>query len=211
MAEPALLSTNCWWRSLFNILLDYPNWADQPTSLLHDHDDIAPFTFRSSSCYNMPPLTRRCVRAFLCLFVLICISLTHLHLHHQPQPHQQLLPNNPPPYFHEQSYLSTSKCIGAVSHADVRFARPLNTTELHTSLQHLIHSFTQLMDTHHLTFWLAHGTLIGYHFSGKMLPWNTDLDVQVTASTMRILAKEKNATWYRFVTEDGEERRYFWM
>jgi hypothetical protein len=63
------------------------------------------------------------------------------------------------------------KNINHITNVDARNAA---LTELFVEWSH----FTQ---ERNLTFWIAHGLLIGYYWSNDLLPWDQDLDVQVTA------------------------------
>lgn len=54
------------------------------------------------------------------------------------------------------------------------------------------------MDELGIETWLAHGTLLGHHWGQKILPWDTDIDVQVSMTTLRYLATNYNGTQYQY-------------
>ncbi|GAD97148.1 mannosylphosphorylation protein (Mnn4), putative [Paecilomyces variotii No. 5] len=93
-------------------------------------------------------------------------------------------------YFHESTFHP---------HYDGRFAsEALPETE---SLPHL----TALMQTYLSTMadlgaetWIMHGTLLGWWWNQKILPWDSDLDVQVSEPTMHFLAEYYNMTEHHF-------------
>ncbi|KAK0103683.1 hypothetical protein ONS95_005693 [Cadophora gregata] len=104
------------------------------------------------------------------------------------------------PYFTEIDVRSKSHLIGAISHIDSRFgsgSEPLSVIELQATLVTLFRSYTKTMDNVGVETWLAHGTLLGHHWGRKMLPWDTDIDVQVSMSTLIALAATYNGTQYQ--------------
>jgi hypothetical protein len=48
--------------------------------------------------------------------------------------------------------------------------------------------------------WLAHGTLLGWYWNKKILPWDGDIDVQVWASSLYDLADKWNMTQFEYST-----------
>jgi hypothetical protein len=63
--------------------------------------------------------------------------------------------------------------------------------------------------------WIAHGTLLGWWWNGQILPWDWDIDVQVSAATLAHLAAKYNSTIHSYGVDDGivsqgqGVRRYF--
>lgn len=87
-------------------------------------------------------------------------------------------------YFHE---------VG--DHFDARFfrARPRYYANQAT-LWRLARAWLGFAHTHQLDTWLAHGTLLGWWWNGLPLPWDNDLDVQVTAEAFgRLVAMNQTA------------------
>lgn len=55
--------------------------------------------------------------------------------------------------------------------------------------------------------WIAHGTLLGWWWNGQILPWDWDLDVQVTGETLDYMGKWLNGTVHSYKS-GNVERRY---
>jgi hypothetical protein len=89
-------------------------------------------------------------------------------------------------YFNDTSFPSQTKHLGANNHVDTRFTpqTAISIDETRLSLRNLLASFTTFMLVNHFDFWIAHGTLLGWYWNEKLLPWDTDVDVQVRASTL---------------------------
>ncbi|KAL1985616.1 hypothetical protein VTN96DRAFT_7596 [Rasamsonia emersonii] len=93
-------------------------------------------------------------------------------------------------YFHESVFHP---------HYDGRFASSVLPEE--EALPHL----TALMQTYLATMndigaetWIMHGTLLGWWWNQKILPWDTDLDVQISEATIHFLAEYYNMTEHHF-------------
>ncbi|EGX93911.1 mannosylphosphate transferase (Mnn4), putative [Cordyceps militaris CM01] len=61
-------------------------------------------------------------------------------------------------------------------------------------LRDLIRSYLQTMQAMGVETWLAHGTLLGWWWNAHIMPWDYDLDVQVSNATMAWLANGFNGT-----------------
>lgn len=61
-------------------------------------------------------------------------------------------------------------------------------------LEHLIRSYLVTFRSHGIETWLAHGTLLGWWWNGRIMPWDYDLDVQVSDVTLFYLARNLNRT-----------------
>jgi hypothetical protein len=93
-------------------------------------------------------------------------------------------------YFHESTFHS---------HYDGRFAQKEVSTDVRLDhLTALIRTFLSTMADLGAETWIMHGTLLGWWWNEKILPWDSDLDVQVTERTMGFLAKYYNMTEYRY-------------
>ncbi|CCC07580.1 hypothetical protein SMACR_06782 [Sordaria macrospora] len=92
-------------------------------------------------------------------------------------------------YFHEPGYTES------LSHYDSRFyGAPIPYDPHIVHLRHLIRSYLLMTSSRSLTTWLAHGTLLGWYWNGHIMPWDYDLDVQVSNSTLGEMAREWNGT-----------------
>lgn len=61
-------------------------------------------------------------------------------------------------------------------------------------LRSLIRSYLDTMKNNGVETWLAHGTLLGWWWNAQVMPWDYDLDVQVSIGTMEWLAEKLNGT-----------------
>jgi hypothetical protein len=68
-------------------------------------------------------------------------------------------------------------------HLDLRFATSDLPATAHrpndTALEDLLHSYVLTMRDLGVATWLAHGTLLGWHWGGQFLPWDLDVDMHV--------------------------------
>lgn len=106
-------------------------------------------------------------------------------------------------YFHEAGSTYT------LTHYDARYYKGIVPYASHrTVLTHLIRSYLTTFAALGLETWLAHGTLLGWWWNGRTMPWDWDLDVQVSGDTMAELAARFNMTLhdYAYVDEDGADR-----
>jgi len=93
---------------------------------------------------------------------------------------------DPRKYFHE-SLFST--------HYDIRFGtRYLNYDERHEVLRPQIQMFLTVMDNLGIDVVLMHGTLLGWWWNGRILPWDDDIDVMITETSLSHLAKHYSIT-----------------
>ncbi|KAK7947883.1 Protein MNN4 [Apiospora aurea] len=93
-----------------------------------------------------------------------------------------------------------------LGHYDARFFRGEVAYDEHrTVLRHLIRSYLTTMADLHVETWIAHGTLLGWWWNGQIMPWDYDLDVQVTMQTLHYLGKHFNRTLHTYTYRDGEE------
>ncbi|KAM0703970.1 hypothetical protein Q7P35_008976 [Cladosporium inversicolor] len=57
--------------------------------------------------------------------------------------------------------------------------------------------------------WLMHGSLLGWYWNRKIMPWDSDIDVQITEKSMQHLAEFYNMTVHRFnLPNEGHTRDY---
>ncbi|KAI8833628.1 LicD family-domain-containing protein [Chytriomyces cf. hyalinus JEL632] len=62
------------------------------------------------------------------------------------------------------------------------------------SLRALIKAWSQFCREQHISWWLAHGTLLGWQWNTRILPWDTDLDIQMTVRELLHVAARFNQT-----------------
>jgi phosphorylcholine metabolism protein LicD len=100
-------------------------------------------------------------------------------------------------YFHEPGGDLT------LGHYDARYFKKLVPYDEHRpALQHLIRSYLTTFRELGVETWLAHGTLLGWWWNGRIMPWDYDLDVQVSAATLHYLGKNLNRTTYDYFYVD---------
>ncbi|CRK14844.1 hypothetical protein BN1723_010499 [Verticillium longisporum] len=82
-------------------------------------------------------------------------------------------------YFHEPS-----GSLG-LGHYDARFFKEeLGYDEHRVALRNLIRAYLTVCSENKVETWLAHGTLLGWWWNGQVMPWDYDLDVQMSAATL---------------------------
>jgi len=123
-------------------------------------------------------------------------------------------PPSPPPLPQEYKYFHESGISYELSHYDKRFFRGVIPYATHrTVLTHLVRSYLSTFRALHLETWLAHGTLLGWWWNGLTLPWDFDLDTQVSGETMRILGEQHNQSLHEYrwfnATSGKEETRVY--
>lgn len=102
-------------------------------------------------------------------------------------------------YFHEPG---ASDVLG---HYDIRYYKgsPVPYEEHHEILVHLIRAYLLTFRENNIETWIAHGTLLGWWWNGKIMPWDADLDVQVSASTLTWLGQNMNMTMHNYTSVDS--------
>jgi hypothetical protein len=106
-------------------------------------------------------------------------------------------------YFHEPG---ESNELG---HYDARYyaGKPVSYEERGDALHHLIRSYLTVFRERNIETWIAHGTLLGWWWNGKIMPWDWDLDTQVSAATLAWLGDNLNMTMHNYTSmnSDGSE------
>ncbi|KAF7945357.1 hypothetical protein EAE96_010132 [Botrytis aclada] len=104
-------------------------------------------------------------------------------------------------YFHEPG---GDDILG---HYDIRYfqGNPVTYEEKQDSLQYLIKSYLTTFRERNIETWIAHGTLLGWWWNGKIMPWDWDLDTQVSAATLAWLGENMNMTMHNYTAraDDG--------
>ncbi|KAF2826534.1 hypothetical protein CC86DRAFT_467208 [Ophiobolus disseminans] len=107
-------------------------------------------------------------------------------------------------YFHEPG---NDECLG---HHDRRYFHGIVTDKERSDTQtHMIRAYLEFFRKKGMDTWLAHGTLLGWWWNGKRLPWDFDLDTQVSHATLHRLGQMYNQTMYQYTSTDGSTRREF--
>lgn len=84
-------------------------------------------------------------------------------------------------------------------HYDLRFfRREVQYEEHRVVLRDLVRSYLATMQARGVETWLAHGTLLGWWWNGRVMPWDYDLDVQVSNDTLQWLGDHLNRTEHAY-------------
>jgi hypothetical protein len=84
------------------------------------------------------------------------------------------------------------------SHMDIRFQSCYKHQSQEVKLQSLVgllNSWVHFSQEHNITSWIAHGTLLGWFWGQKILPWDDDLDMQMSAHEMTLLQQWDKKRW----------------
>ena len=90
-----------------------------------------------------------------------------------------------------------------LGHYDQRYfaGAPVSYEVKGDTLRHMIRAYLTTFRQQNIDTWIAHGTLIGWYWNGRLLPWDWDLDVQVTGNTMAYLRENLNMTIHNYTAE----------
>jgi hypothetical protein len=107
-------------------------------------------------------------------------------------------------YFHEPGGDSI------LGHYDERFFKKVVSYDDRTdTLHHMIRAYLGFMQEAGIETWIAHGTLLGWWWNGKMLPWDWDLDVQVAGDSLDYMGKHLNMTLQNYTSSDNKVKRTY--
>ncbi|QSZ37643.1 hypothetical protein DSL72_008742 [Monilinia vaccinii-corymbosi] len=110
-------------------------------------------------------------------------------------------------YFRE--FLETFNLYGPWSHL---FAdKQLGYRERKQALSNLIQTYLATFADIGVETWLMHGTLLGWWWNRKILPWDSDSDVQVSEESMHFLASYYNMTVFHYKTPRIPEGRDYML
>ncbi|OAL55226.1 WLM-domain-containing protein [Pyrenochaeta sp. DS3sAY3a] len=113
-------------------------------------------------------------------------------------------PGAPTKYFQEPGE------DGDTSHYDMRYYHGVVPDDERTNTQsHMIRAYLKFFRDNDLDTWIAHGTLIGWWWNGKRLPWDFDMDTQVSYSTLQELGSKWNNTIHNYTSTDGKTERSY--
>jgi hypothetical protein len=111
--------------------------------------------------------------------------------------------NDPGKYFHESSFSN---------HYDGRFAdRPLNYEERQTHLRALAQTYLATMNDIGVETFLMHGTLLGWFWNQKIMPWDSDVDVMISEKSIHHLAQYYNMSVHTYVVPGQKEGREYML
>ncbi|MCJ1287529.1 hypothetical protein MMC26_006881 [Xylographa opegraphella] len=110
-------------------------------------------------------------------------------------------------YFHEPgSHAPGSDDM--LGHYDTRYFGELLSYESKRDTQvHMVRAYLEIFQELGIETWIAHGTLLGWWWNGKaclteiiitMLPWDWDIDTQISESTLKYLATNLNHTFHTY-------------
>ncbi|KAM7224448.1 LicD family domain containing protein [Rhypophila decipiens] len=109
----------------------------------------------------------------------------------------------PDKYFHESIFNP---------HYDGRFAEvELGYYEQKQALKNLMQTFLSTFRDIGVETWLMHGTLLGWWWNKHILPWDSDIDVQVTEPGITFLATYYNMSVFRYKTPRIPEGRDYML
>lgn len=110
---------------------------------------------------------------------------------------------NPEKYFHESTFSY---------HYDGRFAdSEVPYVERKKVLANLVSAYLSTFEDIGVETWIMHGSLLGWWWNKKILPWDTDIDVQVSEESMTFLANYYNMTVYHYQTPRIPEGRDYML
>ncbi|KAF2119756.1 LicD family-domain-containing protein [Lophiotrema nucula] len=96
----------------------------------------------------------------------------------------------PDKYFHESVFHP---------HYDGRFANKVQSynSRIH-ALTHLIRTYLSFTHSIGAETWIMHGSLLGWYWNRRIMPWDSDVDVQVSERSIQFLADYYNMTVHTF-------------
>ncbi|KAF2840998.1 hypothetical protein M501DRAFT_1010159 [Patellaria atrata CBS 101060] len=83
--------------------------------------------------------------------------------------------------------------------------RALPPSERLPHLQALVKTYLSTMNDIGIETWIMHGTLLGWWWNRKIMPWDSDLDVQMSLTSMEYMASYYNMTIHHYHFP-GEEK-----
>lgn len=109
----------------------------------------------------------------------------------------------PEKYFRESSFHP---------HYDGRFAtKEVAYADRKTALIGLVRSYLTSMNEIGIQTWIMHGSLLGWWWNKRIMPWDTDLDVMVSEQAMEHLASYYNMTIHHHRYDDGQSGRDYML
>lgn len=99
--------------------------------------------------------------------------------------------------------------LGYGGHHDWRFFRGLTGhNDRLSSIHHAARAWSQFADAFGISYWFAHGSLLGWWWDGLTLPWDNDHDIQVPVLELDRLASVFNGSLLVTHTNEGTNMYY---
>jgi hypothetical protein len=116
----------------------------------------------------------------------------------------------PPQHSPSNEYIVEPGSTDLLGHYDIRFyqGETVSYEERTDTLHHMIRAYLSTFRDLHIETWVAHGTLLGWWWNGQILPWDWDLDVQVSGQSLAYMAEMFNYTTHSYKS-GNVERQYF--
>ncbi|KAJ3237275.1 hypothetical protein HDU81_009781 [Chytriomyces hyalinus] len=77
-----------------------------------------------------------------------------------------------------------------------------NLTLAHDSLKSIIKAWSAFSKKHNFIWWMSHGEMLGWFWNGQLLPWDVDLDIQMsTFDLMQLVAFNQTLIDGRFLVD----------
>ncbi|KAI1918317.1 mannosyltransferase [Ophidiomyces ophidiicola] len=122
---------------------------------------------------------------------------------------RQLSPSNNTIYPEVGKYFHEPGSDDILGHYDVRYFNGVVSYQERThTLTHMIGAYLQFFRENKLDTWIAHGTLLGWWWNEKILPWDWDIDAQVTGMTLEYMSRNFNRTIYTYSPNEKTIRKY---
>ncbi|KAF4124884.1 LicD family [Geosmithia morbida] len=86
---------------------------------------------------------------------------------------------------------------------------PLAENDQRDAIKALIQTYLSTFHELGVQTWLMHGSLLGWWWGKKIMPWDLDADVQISEADMYYLAAYHNMTTYYYKYEGAPEGRFY--
>ncbi|ODQ68416.1 hypothetical protein NADFUDRAFT_81386 [Nadsonia fulvescens var. elongata DSM 6958] len=112
-----------------------------------------------------------------------------------------------PKHFYEVSVKNDRSGMG--QHYDWRFFKKIrNVKDKKDSIHHLMRTWFEFAEKEGIISWIAHGSLLGWHWNGMTMTWDDDADVQMSVKELDRFARKYNQTLVVQNPEFGDGRYY---
>ncbi|KAF2878379.1 LicD family-domain-containing protein [Massariosphaeria phaeospora] len=110
----------------------------------------------------------------------------------------------------KNKYFNEPGTTHQLGHYDARYFHGVVSDKERTDTQlHMIRAYLDFFRSKRLDTWLAHGTLLGWWWNGRRLPWDWDMDTQVSEATLQYLGEKHNHTKHEYTSDDGKTKREY--